>query len=74
MVAAQIHVSIILVVTAVNERVRNRRINEEMWPYREFSATGWCMIIRVGSIVETNGLNVLCWFWIATSNAFMYLF
>jgi len=64
MVAAQIHVSIILVVTAVNDRVRNRRINEEMWPYLEFSATGWCVVIRVGSI---DGLNVLCWFWIATS-------
>ena len=51
MVAAQIHVSIILVVTAVNERVRNRRINEEMWPYRESSTTGWCVIIRIGSIV-----------------------
>ena len=48
MVATQIRVSIILVVTAVNDRVRNRRINEEMWPYLEFSATGWCMIIKIG--------------------------
>ena len=39
MVAAKIHVPIILVVT-VNDRVGNRRINEEMWSYLEFSATG----------------------------------
>ena len=72
---AQIHVSIILVVTAVNDRVRNRWINEEMWSYRESSTTGWCVIIRIGSIVERKGLNVLCcWFWIAPSNLFMYLF
>jgi hypothetical protein len=70
---APIHVSIILVVTAVNGRVRNRRINEEdVWSYREFSATGW--IIRIGSIVERKGLNVLCWFWVAPSNVFLYLF
>ena len=65
MVTAKIHVSIILVVTMVNDRVRSRWINEEMWPYLEFSATGWCVMISIGSIERP--LNVLCWFWIATS-------
>jgi len=49
----------------VNDRVRSRWINEEMWPYLEFSATGWCVMISIGSIERP--LNVLCWFWIATS-------
>ena len=71
---AKIHVSINLVVTVVYDRVRNIRINEEIWLYCELSTTGRCMIIRIGLIVERKGLNVLCWFWIAPSNLFMCLF
>jgi len=65
----RIHVSIILVVTVVNDRVRKEKWGD-VWSHTV------SMMIRlgIGSIVEMKWLNVHCRYWIVPSNAFIFLF